>query len=146
MYSSKHAIKGKGKGKKTAIGTWMKEVICLKDCNQETSPSTEEKIELVQLYLGLKKLVFSAEGNANHIHDVMCSSFPILEECGGYTLMCVSENCRELVAVEGPDGGVTVTFLKDILLQAKLYIRPLQCDIPEERLKMLNKEVKEVRK
>ena len=59
--------------------------------------------------------------------------------------MRVSENSRDLVAIEGPDGGVTVTFLKDILHQAKLYIRPLQCDIPEDRLKMLNKEAKEVK-
>jgi hypothetical protein len=146
VYSSKRAIgKGKGKGKKKAVGTWTKEVICLKDCDQETSPSTEEKIELAQLNLGLRKLVFSAEGDANHIHDVICRSFPILEECGGYTLMRVSENSRDLVAIEGPDGGVTVTFLKDILRQAKLYVRPLQCDIPEERLKMLNKESREVK-
>lgn len=54
--------------------------------------------------------------------------------------MCVSENSRDLVAIEGPDGGVTVTFLKDILRQAKLYIRPLQCDIPEDTLKLLNKD------
>lgn len=146
VYSSKRAIgKGKGKGKKKAVGTWTKEVICLKDCDQKTSPSTEEKIELAQLNLGLRKLVFSAEGDANHIHDVICRSFPILKECGGYTLMRVSENSRDLVAIEGPDGGVTVTFLKDILRQAKLYVRPLQCDIPEERLKMLNKEAREVK-
>ena len=117
----------------------------MKDCEQETSPSTKEKIELAQLNLGLRKLVFSAEGDANHIHDVICMSFPILKECGGYTLMCVSENSCDLVAIEGPDGGVTVTFLKDILRQAKLYIRPLQCDIPEERLKMPNKKAKKVK-
>ena len=60
-------------------------------------------------------------------------------ECGGYTLMGVSENSRDLVAIEGPDGGVTVPFHKDILRQAKLYIRPLQCDIPDKKLKALNK-------
>ena len=98
---------------------WTKEVIFLKDCDQETSPSTEEKIELAQLNLGLKKVVFSREGDANHIHDIICKAFPILEECRGYTLMRVSENSRNLVAIEGPDGGVTVTFLKDILHQAK---------------------------
>ena len=121
VYSSKHTIKGKGKEKKKAVGTWTKEVICLKNCDQETSPSTEEKIELAQLNLGLRKLVFSAEGDANHVHDVICRSFPILE-CGGHTLMRVSENSRDLVAIEGPDGGVTVPFLKDILRQAKLYV------------------------
>ena len=56
VYSSKRAIgKRKGKGKKKAVGTWTKEVICLKDCDQETSPSAEEKIELAQLNLGLRK-------------------------------------------------------------------------------------------
>ena len=38
--------------------------------------------------------MFSVESDANHIHD----------------------------AIEGPDGGVTVPFLKDILCQAKLYV------------------------
>ena len=146
VYSSKRAKGGygKGKGKKKAVATWTKEVICLKECEQETSPSTEEKIELAQLNLGLRKLVFTAEGDANHIHDIIVEAFPILEECGGYTLMRVSENSRDLVAIEGPDGGVTVTFLKDILRQTKLYIRPLQCDIPEDKLKLLNKDAKEV--
>ena len=46
VYLSKRAIKGKGKGKKKAVGTWMKEVICLKDWDQDTAPNTEEKIEL----------------------------------------------------------------------------------------------------
>lgn len=134
----------KGKTKKKSLGTWTREVICLKDSEQEFSPSTEEKIELAQLNLGLRKLVFSAEGDAAHIHDVILEAFPILDECGGYTLMRVSENSRDLVGIEGPDGGVTVPFLKDILRQAKLYVRPLQCDIPEEKLKALNKEAKEV--
>ena len=46
--------------------------------------------------------------------------------------------------VVGTDSGVTVPFLKDILWQAKLHVRPLQCDIPEDRLKALNKEAKVV--
>ena len=58
--------------------------------------------------------------------------------------MEVSENSCDLVRIEGPDSGVTVPFHKDILRQAKLYIRPLQCDIPDEKLKALNKEAKEV--
>lgn len=50
VFSNKRAKGGygKGKGKKKAVTTWTKEVICLKECEQETSPSTEEKIELAQ--------------------------------------------------------------------------------------------------
>lgn len=140
---AKNTSKGKGK-KRKAVSTWTKEVICLKDSEQSMSPTTEEKIELAQMNLGLRKLVFSAKGDSSHIHQVITDAFPILDECGGYTLMRVADNSRELVAIEGPDGGVTVTFLKDILRQAKLYIRPLQCDVPEDKLKKLNEEAKDV--
>lgn len=74
----------------------------------------------------------------------MMSFLKPFPECGGYTLMGVSENSRDPVGIKGPDGGVTVPFQRDILRQAKLYIRPLQCDIPDEKLKALNKEAKEV--
>ena len=53
----------------------------------------------------------------------------MLEDCGGYTLLRLAENSHNMVEIEGPDGGMTVSFLKDILNQAKLYIRPLQKDI-----------------
>ena len=98
---------------------------------------------MAQLSLS-KKLVFPAEGDAAEVHDIILSNFPILSECGGYTLMRTADNSRSLVAVEGPDGGTTVPFLKDILRQARLYIRPLQSDIEEYRLKILNREAKEV--
>ena len=74
----------------------------------------------------------------------MMSFLKPFPERGGYTLMGVSENSRDPVGIKGPDGGITVPFQRDILRQAKLYIRPLQCDIPDEKLKALNKEAKEV--
>ena len=37
-----------------------------------------------------------------------------------------------MVEIEGSDSGMTVSYLKDILNQAKLYIRPLQRSIEEE--------------
>ena len=54
----------KGKGKKKSISTWSKDVVCLKDRNQETSPTTEQKIGLAQLNLGMKKLVFNVDSDA----------------------------------------------------------------------------------
>ena len=137
----KKSLKPKNKAQKIAL--WTKDVVCLRDRTQDTSPNTEEKIELAQLSLS-KKLVFPAEGDAAEVHDIILSNFPILSECGGYTLMRTADNSRSLVAVEGPDGGTTVPFLKDILRQARLYIRPLQSDIEEYQLKILNREAKEV--
>ncbi len=152
---SKRTKNGKGKGSakggnarakgKNKCQTWSKEVMCLRYCDQATSPNTEEKIQLVQLNLGFKKLIFNVDGDANHIHGIIMEAFPILDECGGYTLMRVAENSRDLVSIEGgPDGGICVLFLKEILRQAKLYVRPLQCDLPEDKLKSLNMQAKEV--
>ena len=49
-------------------------MVCLKDCDHETSPSTEEKIELAQLNLGLKKLVFNRltaiDANWRHVRTL----------------------------------------------------------------------------
>ena len=51
--------------------------------------------------------------------------------------MKLAENSRELVSIDGPDGGMTIPFLKDILRQAKLYVRPLQMDITVKEAKKL---------
>ena len=51
--------------------------------------------------------------------------------------MRLAENSRELVSIDGPDGGMTIPFLKDILRQAKLYVRPLQMDITVKEAKKL---------
>ena len=85
--------------------------------------------------LGLAEVVFSADGDAEHIHSMLTTKFPVLDSCGGYTLLRLGENSRALVEIEGPDSGLTARYLKDILNQAKLYIRPLQSDITEEDMK-----------
>ena len=40
-----------------------------------------------------------------------------------------------MIEIEGPDSGMTVPFLKDVVNQAKLYIRPLQRDITKKDMK-----------
>ena len=85
--------------------------------------------------LGLSEAVFNCGGDAEHIHSVILQLFPVLESCGGYTLLRLAENSHTMVEIEGPDSGITVPYLRDILNQAKLYIRPLQKDITEEDMK-----------
>ena len=115
--------------------TWKKECICLRDKEQTSKPSSEEKIVLAKMGLGLGEVVFNTDGDAEHIHRVLLSKFPMLEACGGYTLIRLAENSHRMVEIEGPESGMTVSFLKDILHSAKLYIRPLQRDITEEDMK-----------
>ena len=95
-------------------------------------PTPEDKVKLAKLGLGLKTLSFRSEGDADHVHDVIVGAFPVLKDCGGYTLLRLDSGSRRLMEIEGPESGVTDSYLKDILSQAKLYIRPLQCDITVE--------------
>ena len=87
-------------------------------------PTTEERIELAKLGLGLKKLTFDADGDAQHIHDIITTAYPMLIACGGYTLMRLAENSRELVSIDGPDGGMTIPFLKDICVRQSSMLDP----------------------
>ena len=79
--------------------------------------------------------MFDNNGDAQHIHSVIMKEFPVLTMCGGYTLLRLAENSHNMVEIEGPDNGMTVQYLKDILNHAKLYIRPLQKDITNEDMK-----------
>ena len=128
--------KGKGKfvpGRRSGSrNVWRKATICLRDKDQICKPSAEEKMELAKLGLGLAELTFDYNGDAEHIHSILLSQFPQLEACGGYTLMRLKENSYDLVEIEYPVKGLNVSYLKDILNQAKLYIRPLQRSIAEE--------------
>ena len=128
--------KGKGKARVAKVKQWRKDCICLRDCEQTWKPSSEEKIELARMGLGLKSNVtFNNEGDGQYIHNVIMKEFPVLASCGGYTLLRLAENSHSMVEIEGPDNGMTVQYLKDILNQAKLYIRPLQKDITNEDMK-----------
>ena len=66
---------------------------------------------------------------------ILLDTFLILEECGGYTLLRLAENSHNMVEIACPEGRMTVAYLKDILNQAKLYVRPLQKDITDEAMK-----------
>ena len=66
MYLKRGKSGGKGEKKNS---TWTKEVFCLKKRDQQITPSTEDKVELAKLNLGLRKLVFCGDGDATNIHD-----------------------------------------------------------------------------
>ena len=123
------------RGRRKGGNIFKKDCICLRDCEQSWKPSSEEKMELAKMGLGLREVVFKTDGDAEHIHRVLLDTFPVLEACGGCTLLRLAENSHSMVEIQGPDSGITVIYLKDILNQAKLYIRPLQKDITTEDMK-----------
>ena len=116
------------RGKRRGPATWKKECVCLTCHDQTWPPSTEERMELARVGLGLKELQFGVEDGAEQIHQRFLSKYPLLEAAGGYTLLRCADSSRVLVDIETPESGLTIPYLKDIVRQ-KLYIRPLQCDL-----------------
>lgn len=72
--------------------------------------------------LGLSVAVFDADEDAAHVHSITMEKFTALETCGGYTLLCLTENSHSTMEIERHEGGMTVHYQKDVLNQAKLYI------------------------
>ena len=110
--------------------SWVKEAACLLYKHQVKPPTTEERIKLARVGLGAKELTFDSNGDAFHVHSVIMKHYPELEGCGGYSLMRLGSGSNELVNITPQKGGVMcVSYLRDVLKSAKLYIRPLQKDL-----------------
>ena len=91
-------------------------------------PAVTEEMRLIRMGLGPKSFQFKADGDAMHVYSVITTAFPPLRNTGGYTLLRL-DGKRLLVIDDDVRHGVDVIFLRGILKQAKLYIRPLQRDI-----------------
>lgn len=113
---------------------WSRDCVCLNLHYQDWLPTVQEKISLASAGLGLKRLQFQQDGDDAHIQKTIFDAFPKLPPNGEYKLLRVGsgQSCKQLVVI-GPPSGMTVPYLKDILGQAKLYIRPDK-DIEDESL------------
>ena len=78
------------------------------DTEQAWKPSSEEKIELAKIGLGLSEALFNVDGDAEHIHKMIVEKFPVLESCGGCTFLRLVENSHNMVEIEGPDSGILI--------------------------------------
>ena len=101
-------------------------------------PTPQQKIQLAKIGLTNKVLHFEVGGIAHHVHNIIIWEYPVLEDCGGYTLLRLAENSHDLVEIEEPlDALIDVEYLKNILNNATLYVRPLQRDICPDDMKQI---------
>ena len=118
------------KSKKVKLSLWEHEFICLANCGQSSPPSAMDKIDLIRAGLGPKKIPFLDFGESYDFHDEIISAFPKLLDAGGYELLRTQQNnTRELFVIQPPSGGYTVQYLRSIVGQAKVFIRPIQKDL-----------------
>ena len=75
--------------------------------------------------MGLKRLTFSLTDDFDDVHYYIMDAFPKLKDARGYELLRAS-NGRVLEVVPVPPEGYSASYLKDVMQQAKIYIRPIQ--------------------
>ena len=129
--------KGKdGKSKKAKCATWTHAFVCLRKKSQFCLPFPQERYELKCTGLGEKKITIEVENkDFDELYRVLLNEFPLLSHAGGIDLMRTGfgANSKTLEVVPVPHGSTTYTiaYLKDVLQQAKCYVRPIQRDLPK---------------
>ena len=127
----RHGLFGKKKTKKVKLSMWEHEFICLASTEVTCPPSPMDKALLIRAGLGPRKLSLFEYGESFEFHESITSAFPRLAQGGGYELLRTKQNTnRELCVIPPPPGGYTVDYLKSMVSQAKIYIRPIQRDLP----------------
>ena len=72
-------------------------------------------------------------GDSSDFYDSIIRAYPKLSSGGGFELLRSCDgNIKELAVIPPPSGGYTVSYLKSIMAQAKVYIRPLQRNLSLE--------------
>ena len=125
-----------GKGaKKPKVATWTHAFMCLAKKSQVSLPSPQERYKLKCVGLGEKKITVEVKDSGfEELYNTLLDEFPLLEDVGGIELMRTgfgSKN-KTLEVIPTPYGSTTynIVYLKEVLQQAKCYVRPIQRDIP----------------
>ena len=83
------------------------------------------KIILVLSGLGKKTLSLFEYGDSTDVDEEMLEAFPSLKDAGRYELLRSAPG-RSLEIIPRPADGYTASYLKDVVQQAKIYVRPIQ--------------------
>ena len=111
---------------------WTHNFVCLSNINASSPPDLQERASLQIAGLGEKRVSFSVYADAHDVYHELMNQFPKLSEGGGFELLRVNDRggaARRLELINPPESGYDVMFLKAVVQQAKIYIRPLQKDL-----------------
>lgn len=114
---------------------WQHDFVCLSSTTDSRVPSNIDKADLIRAGLGLKQLQLFLHGDSSDFYDDIIQAYPKLTMGGGFELLRSCDgNTKLLAVIPPPSGGYTVSYLKSIMGQAKVYIRPLQQNLSMEVL------------
>lgn len=117
------------KTKKKRLSVWTHDFVCLASTAATKPPTSLEAGQLIRADLGKKQLSMMEDGDSTELHSELIDAFPKLQEGGGYDLLRVGDTGgqrRELCLIPPPSEGYTVSYLKEVLRQAKCFVRPMQ--------------------
>jgi len=118
--------------KKAKPSVWSHDFFCLAHRDDDLVPAPANRIELFNAGLGQRTIKFSGTSSKT-VHDEILNIFPKIKPAGGYELLrSRAGKSKELMIIPCPPRGHDVEYLKNAALSAKIYIRPLQCDIAVE--------------
>lgn len=129
----KGALKYGSKKKMPRNATWTHTFVCLADTTQDLVPNCDERAKLMMAGVGEKKIQLIVDSDAQDINCEISSQFPKLRNAGGFELLRAQEGGGKLFsAIVVPQAGYSVGYLKTVVHNAKIYIRPLQRDLSLE--------------
>ena len=115
---------------KSKTKSLTRKFVCLADKEQLEVPDREEQRNLLVAGLGEVKVAIPEDSNENNVRDLLIETFPKLKEIGGFELMYVESRSKDLLVIPpGPD-GTSIKYLASFIGQGKIYIRPIQQDLP----------------
>ena len=104
--------------------------VCLADKEQYEIPDREEQRELLVAGLGEVKIAVPEHANEKDVRDLLIETFAKLKDCGGFELMYAETRSKDLLLIPlGPD-GLSMKYIASFIGQGKIYIRPIQQDLP----------------
>lgn len=82
-----------------------------------------------------KKIIIEIKNSSfEELYNTLLEEFPLLSNVGGIELMRTgfASKSKTLEVIPTPHGSTTysIEYLKEVLQQAKCYVRPIQRDIP----------------
>lgn len=125
---------GRGKfAKKQKFPTWSHMFVCLVFKDQDVIPDPADRPALQMAGFGEKKILIPGDSDANAIYCQLMKEFPKLQDAGGFELMrTANKGSKCLDVIDVPPTGCNVNYLKAIVHNARVFIRPLQRDLSLE--------------
>ena len=125
---------GPSKRKTIEFKTWRHTFVCLSDPEDNEAPEANERAKLLLAGLGEKKISLLIHSSADDIKSQLFDEYPKLKAGGGFELLRMRGHGRDLEVIPIPYRGYTVEYLKAVVLNAKIFICPMQTnlDLPSD--------------